>query len=86
LLRSPHRSTSTNTLTLNGLNTSLKPGYFYALGGPIRFSNFPIFVLLERFYYHTSGSVIINNQDAHPVQSTSFRGDVTLMPQYASFF
>jgi ABC-type multidrug transport system fused ATPase/permease subunit len=73
--------TSTGIPVLKGLNITFEPGRFYALVGPSGSGKSTIFAMLERFYYPSSGSIVINGQDVTRVLSTDFRDDIALVPQ-----
>lgn len=66
---------------LQKMNIEFKPGGFYALVGPSGSGKSTIFSMLERFYYPTSGSIFINNQDITRIISTEFRDNIALVPQ-----
>lgn len=66
---------------LKKMSIEFKPGGFYALVGPSGSGKSTIFSMLERFYYPTSGSIYINNQDITRMISTEFRDKIALVPQ-----
>ncbi|KAE8381787.1 P-loop containing nucleoside triphosphate hydrolase protein [Aspergillus bertholletiae] len=73
--------TSPDALVLKGLNINFEPGGFYALVGPSGSGKSTIFAMLERFYYPSAGSILIDGQDITKILSTSFRDEIALVPQ-----
>ncbi|KAK1143734.1 hypothetical protein N8T08_006135 [Aspergillus melleus] len=65
-----------------GLNIT----FFYALVGPSGSGKSTIFVMLERFYYPVSGSILIDGLDITQILSTSFREDIALVAQESVLF
>ncbi|KAL4882070.1 P-loop containing nucleoside triphosphate hydrolase protein [Aspergillus karnatakaensis] len=74
------------TPVLQNLALTFTPGKFHALVGPSGSGKSTIFALLERFYYPSSGSIVINNQDITRILSSSFRDAIALVPQENTLF
>ncbi|KAE8392533.1 P-loop containing nucleoside triphosphate hydrolase protein [Aspergillus alliaceus] len=72
---------SPDTLVLKGLSIIFEPGGFYALVGPSGSGKSTIVAMLERFYYPSAGSILIDGQDITQILSTSFRDEIALVPQ-----
>ncbi|KAJ5750621.1 hypothetical protein N7533_007649 [Penicillium manginii] len=66
---------------LKKMSITFKPGGFYALVGPSGSGKSTIFSMIERFYYPSSGSIFINDQDITQIASSDFRDDIAIVPQ-----
>ncbi|KAF7593551.1 hypothetical protein BBP40_011279 [Aspergillus hancockii] len=73
--------TSPDISVLRGLTITFEPGRFYALVGPSGSGKSTIFAMLERFYYPSAGSIVIDGQDVSCILSTNFRDDIAIVPQ-----
>ncbi|KAJ5133203.1 hypothetical protein N7526_004568 [Penicillium atrosanguineum] len=71
---------------LKGMSITFKPGGYYALVGPSGSGKSTIFSMLERFYYPSSGSIFINDQNITRIVSTDFRDGIALVPQENALF
>ncbi|RAK81721.1 ABC transporter ATP-binding protein [Aspergillus fijiensis CBS 313.89] len=78
--------TSPDLPVLRNLSLTLAPGGFYALVGPSGSGKSTILAMLERFYYPSSGTIYIDNQDITRVRSTDFRDEIALVPQESVLF
>jgi ATP-binding cassette subfamily B (MDR/TAP) protein 1 len=66
---------------LTSLSLSIHPGQFCALVGPSGAGKSTVLALLERFYSPSSGSIFINGLDISRHHGTSFRDDISYVPQ-----
>ncbi|PIA89542.1 Leptomycin B resistance protein pmd1 [Cercospora beticola] len=75
-----------STVVLQDININIQPGQLAAFVGPSGSGKSTIFGLLERFYRPTTGSVVIGHEDISKSDDTTFRRNISLVPQTNMLF
>ncbi|KAF2216838.1 hypothetical protein CERZMDRAFT_64252 [Cercospora zeae-maydis SCOH1-5] len=75
-----------STIVLQDINIDIQPGQLAAFVGPSGSGKSTIFALLERFYRPTTGSITIDHEDISKFDDTTFRRNISLVPQTNMLF
>ncbi|KAM3424718.1 hypothetical protein BST61_g6705 [Cercospora zeina] len=75
-----------STVVLQDININIQPGQLAAFVGPSGSGKSTLFALLERFYRPTTGSITIDHEDISKSDDTTFRRNISLVPQTNMLF
>ncbi|KAI0152971.1 leptomycin B resistance protein pmd1 [Xylariaceae sp. FL1272] len=75
-----------DTVVLDNLSMTIKPGQFIALVGSSGCGKSTIIALLERFYDPTSGQILVDGQDISELEVNSYRSLISLVGQEPTLY